>query len=69
MIGGSEMTDCKYCTNYYLNLNNRVDDSCMGHGDIRKRYFSCNEKLNPNKEVQEKEMIRELQKRGYKVSK
>lgn len=24
------MADCKYCTNYFLNLNNRVDDSCMG---------------------------------------
>lgn len=63
------MADCKYCTNYFLNCNNRVDDSCMGQGDIRKPYFSCNAKLNPNKEVQEKEIIRELQKRGYKVSK
>lgn len=63
------MANCKYCTNYFLNCNNRVDSSCMGNSDIRKSYFSCNEKLNPNKEVREKEMIKELQKRGYKVTK
>lgn len=62
------MTDCKYCTNYFLNLNNRVDDSCMGHGDIRGPYFDCNEKLNPNRDDTQ-EMIKELQKRGYKITK
>ena len=62
------MADCKYCTNYFLNCGNRVDNSCMGDGDIRKPYFSCNEKLNPNYDDTE-DMIRKLQKRGYKVSK
>lgn len=62
------MADCKYCTNYFLNCGNRVDDSCMGDGDIRKPYFSCNEKLNSNRDDTQ-EMVRELQKRGYKVSK
>ena len=61
------MKDCKYCTHYFLNCHNRVDDSCMGHNDIRKPYFSCNEKLNPNYDDTH-DMIRELQKRGYKVS-
>ena len=62
------MENCRYCTNYYLNCGNRVDDSCMGYNDIRKSYFDCNEKLNPNYDDTQ-EMIRKLQKRGYKVSK
>lgn len=62
------MEDCKYCTNYFFNHGKRADDSCMGHNDIRKPYFSCNEKLKPNKdEIQE--MITELQKHGYKITK
>jgi hypothetical protein len=40
----------------------------MGDKDIRKPYFSCNEKLNPNYD-DTNDMIRELQKRGYKVTK
>lgn len=40
----------------------------MGKDDVRKSYFSCNDKLNPNKsEIQKK--IEELEKSGYKVSK
>lgn len=62
------MMDCKYCTNYFLNLSNRVDDSCMGHNDIRKPYFSCNEKLNPKKDDTQ-EMIEKLRKKGYKITK
>lgn len=62
------MMDCNYCTNYFLNLNNRVDDSCMGHNDIRKPYFSCNEKLNP-KWDDAQEMIEKLRKKGYKITK
>ena len=55
------MMDCNYCTNYFLNLNNRVDDSCMGHNDIRKPYFSCNDDAQ--------EMIEKLRKKGYKITK
>lgn len=62
------MTDCKYCTNYHLNLNNRTDSSCMGHGDIRKPFYCCNEKLKPGYDDTQ-ELIEKLQKRGYKVSK
>lgn len=62
------MADCKDCTNYFLNCHNRVDESCMGPGDIRKPFFQCNEKLNPNRDDTQ-ELIRELQKRGYKVTK
>lgn len=61
------MAKCEYCTNYFLNCGNRVDSSCMGEGDIRKPYFSCNEKLNPNYD-DTNYMIRELQKRGYKAT-
>lgn len=60
--------DCENCTNYFLNCHNRVDDSCMGHNDIRKQDFTCNQKLDPNYDDTE-EMIRKLQTRGYKVSK
>ena len=71
------MADCKYCTNYFQNLDNRVDSSCMGKGDCRKSYFSCNENLKTgaiyNKDFNSKttteEMIRELQKLGYEVTK
>ena len=62
------MADCKHCTNYWLNCGNRVDDSCMGHDDIRKPYFRCNERLNPNYDDTQ-EMIDKLRKRGYKVTK
>lgn len=62
------MADCKYCTHYFFNGDKRADDSCMGHEDCRKTYFKCNQKLNPNYD-DTKDMIRELQKRGYKVSK
>lgn len=61
--------NCKsYCSNYFYNPGNtRADDSCMGPNDIRAPYFSCNEKLNPNRDV-EREMVAELERRGYAVS-
>lgn len=62
------MANCNYCSNYWLNGNNRADNSCMGKDDVRKLYFSCNDKLNPNKSEIQK-MIEELEKSGYKVSK
>lgn len=65
------MANCKYCTNYFLNCNNRVDDSCMGENDIRKSFYNCNEKLNPNYDDTQDflKMIDELRRRGYKVNK
>ena len=62
------MENCRYCTNYYLNCSNRVDSSCMGHNDVRSSFYDCNQKLNPNHDDTQ-EMVRKLQKRGYKVSK
>lgn len=75
------MADCKYCTNYYLNLHNRIDDSCMGYGDCRKPYFNCNENLksraiytedfnSKDKAIYDTQtMIKKLQERGYEVTK
>lgn len=62
------MANCKYCTNYYLNCNNSVDNSCMGLNDIRKPFYQCNEKLNPNYDDTQ-DMIAELRKQGYKIAK
>ena len=42
------MADCKYCTNYYLNSHERLDNACMGHGDCRRKYFYCNQRLKPS---------------------
>lgn len=62
--GGAIMHNCKYCTNYFMNTHIGVDNSCMGHNDCRKPYFSCNEKLNPEYDDTQ-DMIQELKKRGY----
>lgn len=65
------MANCKYCTNYYLNSNDRVDDCCLGYGDCRKDFFSCNERLKSRitKTDDTQNLIKELEKRGYKVTK
>jgi hypothetical protein len=39
----SVSADCRYCSNYHLNSNDRIDDCCLGKDDSRKIHFDCNE--------------------------
>lgn len=66
------MGNCNYCTNYFVNVSHeRGDDCCYGLNDCRKKFYHCDEKLKPGrtKEDDIQDMIKELRRYGYKVTK
>lgn len=63
------MRQCKKCTNYVLNrpANVNADNVCMGEGDCRKCYFTCNQDYGKAPEIIRKETVDKTATNPHKV--